>query len=150
MSKVNVDTRNAKDLTEVERERLFRHGLHEEGVFYNRLNFFLVFESLLFAAVIAHVTRNDAQPLEVTTLVCVVGIIGSVVWWYAQANKLVLLKTLDDRIEEGCDEFRETLMLANKKRIFKIWSANAVLAHTFPLGFGIAWSALLYYVRSHP
>ena len=32
--------RHGKELNAEERERMFTHGLHEEGVFYNRLNLF--------------------------------------------------------------------------------------------------------------
>lgn len=93
--------------------------------------------------------QKDGPPLEARTLVCVVGLLGSIVWWYAQANKLVLLKTLEDRIEQEFREFRETISLSNQRRIFKIWTANAVLAFTFPPLFVGAWLYLLHCIYCH-
>jgi hypothetical protein len=110
--------RRAKDLKPEELNRLFTHGINEEGVFYNRLNFFLVFESLLFAAAIAGFSGEDAPPAAIIVPLCIVGVVVSIVWWYAQVNKLVLLKTLEDRIKDAFDEFRETIWLANQRRIF--------------------------------
>lgn len=138
--------RSAKDLKPEELNRLFTHGIHEEGVFYNRLNFFLVFESLLFAAAIAGFSGKDAPPAAIIAPLCIVGVVVSIVWWYAQVNKLVLLKTLEDRIKDAFDEFRETIWLADQRRIFPIWSANLILAHTFPPLFVVVWSYMLYYL----
>jgi hypothetical protein len=129
-------------------DRLFQHGLHEEGVFYNRLNFFLVFESFVFAVAVTGLGK-EGPPIAITRFICIVGVIISGVWWYAQVNKLVLLKALEDRIEASCDEFKETIAVANKKRIFQVWSANGILAHVFPLLFVGAWLFLLHYLCCH-
>jgi hypothetical protein len=141
----DLKVRNAKDLDREERARLFQHGIHEEGVFYSRLNFFLLFESLLFASALSGF-GNDGPPIEVTAVVCGVGFGGSVLWWYAQANKLVLLKTLEDRLVEGFDEFRESVGLADRKRVVRVWSANTVLTWAFPLLFAAAWVCLFCYL----
>jgi len=137
---------SGETLDEVKIARLFQHGLHEEGVFYNRLNFFLVFESLLFAVAVAGLGKQDAPPIQIMKLIIGVGLFGSVVWLYAQMNKLVLLKTLEDRVEATCAEFKVSIETADRRRVFKFWSANAVLTWTFPPMFIGAWSYLLYYV----
>jgi len=137
---------SGETLDDVKIGRLFQHGLHEESVFYNRLNFFLVFESLLFAVAVAGLSKQDATPVEIMRLIVGVGLFGSVVWLYAQVNKLVLLKTLEDRVEATCSEFKASIETANRRRVFKFWSANAVLTCTFPPMFIGAWSYLLYHV----
>jgi hypothetical protein len=129
--------RHGKNLEEEECERMFTHALHEEGVFYNRLNFFLVFESLLFAAAVAG--GNEGPPKGVVAFVCLQGLVGSLFWWYAQVNKLVLLKALEQRCVQAFDEFRESLQLADESRIFREWSSNRFLAHAFPVLFLVAW-----------
>lgn len=140
---------NAKDSDLERRARLFQHGMHEEGVFYNRLNFFLVFESLLFAVAVGGFGKDDAPPLAIITLVCIVGLIVSLIWGYAQINKLVLLKTLEDRLEQELTEFKETIGVADRQRIFRVWSANSVLAYTMPTLFAGAWLYLLHYLCCH-
>jgi len=133
-------------LTPDERERLFAHGMHEEGVFYNRLNFFLVFESVLFAATLSGFSGKDAPPRLITIPICILGVIVSLIWWYAQVNKLRLLHTLENRIEEHCDEFKETIRLSREHWIVRIsWSASTVLAHVVPPTFMACWLYLILY-----
>lgn len=136
---------NAKKLAADDRERIFTHGLHEEGIFYNRLNFFLVFESLLFAGIISGYSGKDAPPAAIATPICILGMLVSVLWWYAQVNKLILLRTLEKRAEELFDEFRETVRLANEQRVLRVWSANVVLAHALPSIFLTAWVYFFWY-----
>jgi hypothetical protein len=131
-------------LNEEQRARLFQHGLHEEGVFYNRLNFFLVFESLLFAATMSVLTDDTPLKDSLVTLMVVTGIAVSVVWGYAQLNKLVLLKTLEERAKVECPEFAETVRMADDRRWFPTSSANATLAYFFPALFIICWFVVLY------
>jgi hypothetical protein len=138
--------RPVQDLSREERERIFAHGLHEEGVFYNRLNFFLVFESLLVAAAVSGFSGKEAPPLAITIPICTLGLFVSALWWYAQVNKLVLLKALEERVEQAFTEFRESVAIANERRHLHTWSANKILAHALPLTFMAAWIYILTYV----
>lgn len=136
------------ELSSEAKSRLFQHGLHEEGVFYNRLNFFLVFESLLFAATMTVLSEETAMSSELVKLMVWIGIIVSVVWAYAQLNKLVLLKTLEKRALDACPEFAETVRLANEHRYWIVRlvrspSANTFLAWFFPALFLACWIAIL-------
>jgi hypothetical protein len=65
------------------------------------LNFFPVFESLLVAAAVSGFSGKEAPPLAITVPVCILGLFVSGLWWYAQVNELVLLKTLEERVEEA-------------------------------------------------
>jgi hypothetical protein len=148
-----TEPRSTADLRPEEQARLFAHAIHEEGVFYNRLNFFLVFESLLFAAAISGFSGKDAPPRQIIVPVCAIGVVVSLLWWYAQVNKLVLLKALEERIKAAFTEFRETIQVANKRRwtlrvwlLKRLWSANQLLAWLIPPLFLGAWSYLLYYL----
>lgn len=135
--------RHGKELNEEERERMFTHGLHEEGIFYSRLNVFLVCESLLFAAAVA--SGNDGLPKDIVAFICVIGAIVSLIWWYAQINKLVLLKVLEQRCAQAFEEFRESLQMADQRRLLHEWSSNRFLTHAFPVLFLFAWGFLFYY-----
>jgi len=139
--------RGGKELNDDERARLFTHGLHEEGIFYNRLHFFLVFESLLFAAAVAGGSERPSPSF--VGFVCILGLIVSVMWWYAQVNKLILLKVLEERCLQAFAEFRESVDLADDRRLLGTWSSNRFLAHAFPVLFLIAWG-FLFYARFWP
>jgi hypothetical protein len=134
---------------EVERERLFTHGLHEETIFYNRLNIFLVCESLLFAAVVSGLSGENRPEPSILRLMCGVGIVLSLLWWVAQINKLALYKTLVDRARVELDEFRDTLSMNEAKPrrgTLQAWGGSTMLAHSFPALFTTAWGILLYLI----
>jgi len=138
-----MEVRNAKDLSPEEKARLFTHGLHEEGIFYNRLNFFLVFESFLVAAAVSGFSGKGAPPFGFP--IAIVGLMVSFLWWYAQVAKLAILKTLEERVEEAYLDFQETISLSTRKRqqYHLHWSATRLLAHALPLIFVVWWGYIL-------
>lgn len=73
----DLRVRHPSKLKEHERERIFYHGLHEEGVFYNRLNFFLLFESLFFAVTVSALTSDKPLSRAIILLMCSVGLVFS-------------------------------------------------------------------------
>jgi len=140
-----VIVRKVEDLNSDEKNRLLTHGLHEEGVFYNRLNFFLVFESVFIAAAVTGVSQADPPPLKIILPLCGVGVLISFLWWCAQVNKLILLTTLEERADEAFLEMKETGWIAEKRQGFLFSNINKILAHVLPGIFIIAWLYLLVY-----
>src|ERR1044072_6417735 len=131
-----------------ERQRLFAHTMHEETVFYNRLNFFMVCESLLFAATISGLSGNNSPLRPIIIPMCVLGILVTLLWWIAQVNKLVLFKTLEGRVKEACKDLKESILLANRPGLIGMihsWSASSILAHALPALFMLTWLYLLGY-----
>ncbi|HEU0016047.1 MAG TPA: hypothetical protein VFQ45_20385 [Longimicrobium sp.] len=133
-------------LSAEERERLFTHGMHEEGVFYHRLNFFLLCESLLLASVVSGVSGDKPLSPTVVTGICGLGVLVSLFWWFAQIDKLRLVKILEKRIAEALPEFAETIYLLESRHsqwsAIRGWSANTALAYFFPPLFISAWVGL--------
>ncbi|HEX6041069.1 hypothetical protein [Longimicrobium sp.] len=124
-------------------ERLFAHGIHEENVFYNRLNFFMVCEALLFAGAISGMMEDKPASRSLIVFICMIGTIVSLLWWFAQVNKLVLLRTLEHRLIETFPEIRESIEIADKRRKIPGWSVSAILAHALPALFLLAWLYLI-------
>ena len=124
-------------------ERLLQHGIHEENVFYNRLNFFLLFESVLFSAFLS--AQSSDRPLSSTLAWTVVGLglLSSVFWLVVQYDKLMLVKTLVKRIVEYLPEFGETIRQAQAKRGANIRATEA-LALVTPSMFVGVWSVVAY------
>ncbi|HEX6369182.1 MAG TPA: hypothetical protein VF006_09630 [Longimicrobium sp.] len=137
--------RRGDELLPEEQQRLLTHGLHEENVFYNRLNFFMVCESLLFAAAVTAISGENPRATLIVLPICILGLLVSTLWLYVQLDKLVLLRVLEVRAEEAFLEFKETIGLAEQQRLLilrKEKSVSGVLAWTFPLLFILAWIGL--------
>ena len=132
----DVDTR---ELSDEERCRLFEHAKHEEGVFYNRLNVFLMMETVLLATEIGAI--KDSITGFVIVILSFFGLLITVFWWFAQINKLALVKTLEARLQNRFREFRETIKFADEYRIHR-HSTTDILAHALPLMFGMMWLVL--------
>lgn len=134
--------RSGNELVPEEQQRLLTHGLHEENVFYNRLNFFMVCESLLFSAAVTGITGDTPRTTLIVLPICVLGLLVSTLWLYVQLDKLVLLRVLETRAEEALPEFKETILLAERQGLVvlrKRKSVSGLLAWTLPLLFVLAW-----------
>ncbi len=59
-------------------DRLWQHGLHEDNIFNNRLNFFLVFESVLLG-VVAMLFGTPTPNVDVIRTIIILGIAITVV-----------------------------------------------------------------------
>ena len=77
---------NCDDRTEV-----WQYKLHEEGVFYQRLNFFLVAESMLLVAFGAFFTAKNISSLVLLTLGGL-GLFLTLAWMYVSARQLLVIK----------------------------------------------------------
>lgn len=126
---------------EDQKNRLLQHGIHEETIFYNRLNFFLVFESVLLATLVSFDAQTSPLP-ELAWLLPTLGIFITVIWWISQESKRRFLEILGDRVEQELPEFKATIALKNrgKKRSF---SASTLITHSIPAIFLLLWICLL-------
>lgn len=78
-------------------ERLWGWILHEDTLFANRINFFLLAESMFFAA-FAALTSSDINHIEFLVIVGTGGIILATVWiyisWYQIYTTMRPIKTI--------------------------------------------------------
>ena|SRR5688572_29205000 len=139
MVQARVPQEYAEDSTRTEiGERLLQHGIHEENVFYNRLNFFLIFESVLFTALLTAYGSDKQPPPLLMWTVPAVGYATSLFWLVVQYDKLMLVKTLVDRIVEHLPEFGVTIARAQAKGGANIRATEA-LALIVPYLFILLW-----------
>ncbi|MGH9419373.1 MAG: hypothetical protein ACRD3J_05310 [Thermoanaerobaculia bacterium] len=117
--------------------------MHEETIFYSRLNFFLLFESLLFGFVLTTGATTESAAYRLRMPVVALGIAVSLVWAYAQRRKLSYLKVLEKRLPRHLPEFKETVDLARKSRrgVGGI-SANGLIDYAIPPIVILAWVAI--------
>lgn len=130
-----------RELEIEERGRLLQHAAHEEGIFYNRLNFFLVCESLLVGAIVTTYGATNRLPHSFVVTASLIGASLTGLWFYAQYNKLLLMKVVEARLYDHLQEFRETITLLRFVRQRR-GSANTLLAFSLPLLFAVAWTCI--------
>ena len=121
--------------------RLWEHGLHEETVFNDRLNFFLIFESVLLGVVGMLYSKEPALSKWILVPMSSLGLLITIIWGYVQSRQRVNLKGLIRRLYKHLPEFRETLQERPKK--WRRLSSTMLLAHVIPILVTLVWLALL-------
>jgi hypothetical protein len=124
--------------------RILMHGMHEETMFYNRINFFILIEALLFTSLL---TAGGLKRENVTiAATCgVVGILVTVIWLIVQHDKFRMFKAVSKRLEEDVPDFAQTLRVLKEMYPRGEIHATKLLAW-FPAAIcGLAWLGLLFY-----
>lgn len=78
------------------KNRMWEHALHEDNFFNDRLNFFLVFESVSFGVIGALFTREPSDD-TILRLLALFGLFVSLLWMYIQARNKNLLDVINAR-----------------------------------------------------
>ena len=122
--------------------RLWEHGLHEDTMFNERLNFFLIFESVLLGVVGMLYSKQPPVMKSLLVVIAFLGLFITIIWGFIQVKHRSTLRILGWRCEENLPEFKEThAILAGKKwrRISGTW----LLAYCIPFLVALVWIALL-------
>ncbi|HEU0013605.1 MAG TPA: hypothetical protein VFQ45_07960 [Longimicrobium sp.] len=152
MSDTQVSGQNiACTFTDQEKDRLFAHALHEDTIYHERLNFFVVFESVLLGIVAA--LHGSQRPVSTWSLVlltiCGISITGFWVHvqWYQRAIVLTLLETA----ETNLPEFAKTRSAVRARRgpVGRL-RASAVLTFGIPFIVLVMWLLLLGMILTSP
>lgn len=118
-------------------ERRWRHLLHEDTVFTNRVNFFLVAESMLFVSYGTII--NALQPnIIVICTIAILGIIFTLAWMFVNGRQKYNLEKLKRKVEEVDPDYKDTRMGRAPG------SATLVLAYILPGATLIAWIVMLF------
>jgi hypothetical protein len=123
--------------------RLWEHFWHLDNNFYNRLNFFLVFESVLLGVVGLLNSRPNGSIL-VLKLIMLLGFSLTVLWGYVQARQKYLLDDLTEQVKAVASEYRITL----ERRKQAKWPISSVwlLAYIVPLLVALIWLVFLIFL----
>ena len=120
--------------------RLWEHGLHEDKIFNERLNFFLVFESVLIG-VVASLYSTPTPKMFVVKAIVIFGLLLTLVWGL-QARQKFILDSLKARLKEAVPEYSKTV----EKRERGKWpiSVTALLTYAIPALVTLIWVVLLF------
>lgn len=123
--------------------RLWEHHLHLDNNFYNRLNFFLVFESVLLGVVGLLYSRPNSSVL-VLKLIVLLGFSLTAIWGYVQARQKYLLDDLKEQVKAVVPEYRMTL----ERRKLSRWPVSSMwlLTYTVPTLVALVWLVFLIFL----
>ena len=139
-----------ENLDSEQRNRLWEYRLHVENLLYSRLNFFLIFESVLLGVVGALYSRTGQSTLVLKVIV-LLGFCITVVWVYVQHNVKQIFVVLDRRVIESFPEHKESVkrILELRKAESKLgikWPALILLTYVVPGLVALVWIFLLFFL----
>lgn len=135
-----------EELTPDQVARLWEHGMHEDKIFNNRLNFFLVLESVLLGVVAMLFGQNNPSSNRdfVLRVFMFTGLAITLLWAYVSARQKYVFDSLKERLREHLPEYAGTVRARKRAR----WplSNNTLLAYVVPETFIVIWIILQFAV----
>ena len=127
-------------------DRLWQHIEAVQNRFDNRLNFFLIFESILMGVVGMLYSRPSSVNIVLIFVICL-GILLTVIWQYVQARERYLLDDLENKLKEVVSEYQETVVRRERVK----WPIGSTVLLTFgvPPIVGIMWILILILVLKY-
>jgi hypothetical protein len=139
-----------ENLDSEQRARLWEHRLEIETLFFSRLNFFLIFESVLLAVVGALYSKTGQSTLVLKVIV-ILGFCITDVWLYIQDRNRQVYAVLDKRAYDNLPEYKVTRDLFGKGR----WPlrvqtpAIMLLTYAVPVLIALVWTFLFLFFWFH-
>lgn len=120
-------------------ERLWSWILHEDTLFANRINFFLVAESMFFAA-FAALSISSTNNVKILLVVGIGGILLSLIWIYLSYYQIyTTMRPIKRELAENLSEY---LHVVEKRS--NLIGANHLLGFIVPSIFIIMWLILFF------
>lgn len=130
----------ARKPTAAECERAWQHALHEENVFNDRLNFFLLAEAMLLvfhAEVIGKVGETGLL------LIGALGVIITILWVIINARQIGDLEDAKAKMRTCLPDYAAYDLSAEEKRRKLRRSAAPILGYAVPVVVALIWMALI-------
>jgi len=137
---VPIETPPAPD----ELNRLWQHGMHEERLFHDRLNYFTAMQVGLLA--VFAVLYNKGPELGVFIPVTVVALAFTILWAFIQARHWRYCVHVNEHIKRAIPEYRRTLAGFAGSGWKDGLSISRPLAIAVPVLFAVTWLSLLAWV----
>lgn len=142
----------SESLSQDELNRLWQHGLHEEQLFHDRLNYFSVVEIGLLSTFA--ILYNKDRPLGLLVALAVAALAFTVFWLLLQYKHWRYCLFINSRIRELVPEFRNTVNAyfgqdAEDKQKTG-FSFSKPLSLSPPVLFALTWTAFLIWIIVSP
>lgn len=133
-----------KEREEQDIELLWHHALHEDNIFNDRLNFFLVIESILLAVIAMLFEHTNTNKEIILRLFMGLGFFLTIIWTFVSARQMYILNLIRNRIKNNIQNYANTI-----KELEKIkWSLSntLLLSYFIPFTFIVIWILLQFVV----
>lgn len=122
--------------------RVWAHGMHEERLFHDRLNYFSFLETALLT--ICGIMYNKEPAIGFFLPITVVGMVFTLLWLVIQTRHWAYCVHVNNRIKQLVPEYKVTLEAFAGKR--DGLSISAPLALAVPVLFALTWVAFLLWI----
>lgn len=132
--------------------RLWQHGLHEERLFHDRLNYFSVVEIGLLS--VFAILYNKDQPVGLLVPLTVAALFFTIFWLIIQYNHWRYSEWIHLRIRERVPEYRETVDTyfgeRDSRNQITAFSFSKPLSLAAPALFALTWLAFFAWTVFKP
>ena len=125
----------------VQQQRLWEWTLHEDNLFSERQNLFLVAESMLVAG---HAAALDSSAESAAEAIGAVALVLTLAWGFVSWRMAVLVDYIQGHARDNLPEYKE--ICKDRPKIAgssKLLRSRVVVAYVLPLLLGILWVLLL-------
>jgi hypothetical protein len=126
-----------------ESERLWQHALHEDTLFNERLNIFLVMQGLLLAVVGVMFQRTGGNTRFIVQVIASAAMVLTILWWRVQARQKYKIDVLVEELKPKFPGFADLQARTKPPRWLPVSNA-ALLANAFPVALLIVWGVILW------
>lgn len=124
--------------------RVWQHGMHEEQLFHNRLNYFSFLETGLLS--ICAIMYNKEPALGLFLPLTLVGLLFTLLWLLIQTRHWAYCEHVHRRTRELVPDYRDTLAGWAGPGRSDGWSISRPLALAVPILFACTWLGFLVWI----
>lgn len=135
------------DLDAEQRARTWEHGLHEDKLFHDRLNFFSFLESAILGIFGVLYSKQPPAPRSFLFSLAALGIASTFIWLLIQLRHASYLNYLVDKHIKILPEFRDTTEdFYNNTSWWRRVDVDLLLARFIPILFIIVWTLTIIFM----
>ncbi|HEY0459308.1 MAG TPA: hypothetical protein VGC97_09250 [Pyrinomonadaceae bacterium] len=149
---MNNQVSEPDSLSQDELNRLWQHGLHEERLFHDRLNYFSAVEIGLLS--VFAILYNKDRPFGLLAPLTGAALAFTIFWLILQYNHWRYCQFINSKIRELIPEFRSTVDAyfgkSGAEKHTTGFSFSKPLSLAPPVLFALTWIAFLIWVMVNP
>jgi hypothetical protein len=137
-----------KSFTPDELNRIWNHGLYEERLFHDRLNFFSLLEMGLLT--IYGIMYNKEPAVGVFLPLTIVALLFTLLWLVVQARHWSYCEHITARSKRLVPEFKAAIDSFSEGSWSRSFSVSKILALSVPALFACIWIAFFIWILVRP
>jgi hypothetical protein len=145
---ITSDSNDSRPITPDEVNRLWQHGLHEERLFHDRLNYFSLVEMGLLT--IFGIMFNKEPALGFFLPLTIIALLFTLLWLTIQARHWSYCAHIAARQKRLIPEYRATISEFSEKSWSRSFSISKTLALLLPALFACTWIAFFVWLLVRP